>query len=384
MPAQVIIGADLVPTASNKAAFEQGAVDRLVDPALRDILEQAGYRIFNLEVPLTDRWTPIEKSGPHLIASPQCAHGISKLGADFLTLANNHIFDQGEPGLASTLRALEAAGIASAGAGTTPEEAARPFLFETGGKKIGVYACAEHEFSIVSNQHGGANPFDPLESLDHIAALKQETDYVIVLYHGGKEHYRYPSPNLQKTCRKCIDKGADLVICQHTHCIGCEERYRNGTIVYGQGNFLFDYQDNAFWQTSLLVSLDEDWTVRYIPCVKEGSAVRLASGERGEEILREFFHRSDQIQEEGFLEAAYGHIAEAALEDYIGLLQGERYRSFLFRAINKLSGHRLRRWLLKRHYRKAGGLCRMLNVFQCEVHRECLETGLKQKFCEKD
>ena len=60
------------------------------------------------------------------------------------------------------------------------------------------------------------------------------------IINGGKEHYRYPSPDLQKICRKFIDKGADLVVCQHSHCIGCEEKYNHGTIVYGQWNFLFD------------------------------------------------------------------------------------------------------------------------------------------------
>ena len=42
--------------------------------------------------------------------------------------------------------------------------------------------------------------------------LKKQCDYVIVLYHGGKEHYRYPSPYLQKVCRKIVDKGADIVV----------------------------------------------------------------------------------------------------------------------------------------------------------------------------
>lgn len=42
----------------------------------------------------------------------------------------------------------------------------------------------------------GANPFDVLESFDDVQALKEHCDYVIVLYHGGKEFYRYPSPHV--------------------------------------------------------------------------------------------------------------------------------------------------------------------------------------------
>lgn len=55
-----------------------------------------------------------------------------------------------------------------------------------------MYTCAEHEFTIATENTPGANPFDPLESLDHIQELKSKCDFVLVLYHGEKAHYRYP------------------------------------------------------------------------------------------------------------------------------------------------------------------------------------------------
>ena len=50
----IIIGADIVPTKSNEELFKNGDVDGLVGKELKNILETAAYRIFNLEVPLTD------------------------------------------------------------------------------------------------------------------------------------------------------------------------------------------------------------------------------------------------------------------------------------------------------------------------------------------
>ena len=70
-----------------------------------------------------------------------------------------------------------------------------------------MYACAEHEFSIVSDKRPGADSYDPLESFDHVAKLKKQCDFIIVLYHGGKEHFRYPSPDLQKAFRNLQIKG---------------------------------------------------------------------------------------------------------------------------------------------------------------------------------
>lgn len=228
----ILIGADCVPTRSNIDLFATGDSQTLLGEELNNILQKADYRIFNLEVPLTDQVHPILKCGPNLIAPTKCVAGYKAMHVDLLTLANNHILDQDQQGLASTCSVLDAAEIAYTGVGKTPEEAAKPYIFECEGKRIGVYACAEHEFSIVTEYSAGANPVDLLETPDHIAALKEECDYVIVLYHGGKEHYRYPSPNLQKVCRKFVEKGADLVVCQHSHCIGCEEKIPGGVQLY--------------------------------------------------------------------------------------------------------------------------------------------------------
>ena len=376
----ILIGADLVPTASNQDLFLSGNATELVGPELKKILDEAEYRIFNLEVPLTDKADPIPKCGPNLIAPTQTVKGYMALGVNLLTLANNHILDQGQEGLISTRRVLDDNGIAYLGVGNTPEEAAKPYLFMIRDKKIGIYACAEHEFSIVSETHAGANPFDPMESPDHVAALKQQCNFLIVLYHGGKEHYRYPSPGLQKVCRKLIEKGADLVICQHSHCIGCEEKYRRGTIVYGQGNFLFDNSESIYWQTGLLVQLNEQFEITYLPLIKQKQTVRLVGQKDANKILGEFRQRSAEIQQSGFVERAYAAFAASMRDGYLLSLSGRR--NFLFRVCNKLTGHRLTNWLVNRKYNRQN-LLAVKNYLECEAHRELLLSGITphvQKF----
>lgn len=372
----ILIGADLVSTQSNKEEFETGNAENLIGDEICNLLNAADYKVFNLEMPLADNNTPIDKCGPCLIASTKTIKGYTAIGVDLLTLANNHILDQDTQGLESTLKVLEENNIAYVGVGQTSEEASKPYIFECESKKIGVYACAEHEFSIISNKKGGANPFDPLESLDHVSKLKEQCDYVIVLYHGGKEHYRYPSPNLQRVCRKLVEKGADLVICQHSHCVGCEEKYLDGTIVYGQGNFLFDHSESEYWKTSLLVKIGEDFKIEYIPLVKHGNGVRLAEGDKANEILDGFKKRSEEIKQEGFIEAEYAKFARTMLDHYLFAFSGTR-RSFCFRSINKLSGYRYSKWLMKRKYKKQT-LLAIRNYVECEAHRELLLEGLKK------
>ena len=371
----ILIGADFVPTASNIDLFVSGDSSKLFGDKLNALLSKADYRIFNLEVPLSDEEHPINKAGKNFVAPVKCVNGYKSAGADLLTLANNHILDQGEYGLNSTFDVLRKNNIGCVGAGSVPKEASAPYFFVYLGKKIGVYACAEHEFSIVNNSRGGANPFDPLESLDHIVKLKKQSDYVIVLYHGGKEYFRYPSPQLQKTCRKLIEKGADLVVCQHSHCIGCEEKYGGGTIVYGQGNFLFDNSSHEAWQTSMLVGIDEDFKVIYYPLVKSGNGVRLADDEDKEKIINGFEFRSRQITAPGFVEENFAEFANGMLNRYLRCFRGKI--SLPFRALNKLLGYRLNGLIIRRFGRSE--LTEIKNYLECEAIRETITEGINKR-----
>ena len=371
----IIIGADLVPTKSNIDLFADGNIMELIGERLKHVLDNATYRIFNLETPLADNPSPIQKQGPNLITPTRCVAGFKEMGVNLLTLANNHIMDQDIAGLNSTIKILQNAGISYTGIGENIESASEPFYFTFKNIKIGVYACAEHEFSIADEERPGANPFDPLETPDHIQHLKDQCDYAIVLYHGGKEQYRYPSPQLQKTCRKLIEKGADLVVCQHSHCIGCKEEYKKGTIVYGQGNFIFDHKNNEYWNTGLLICISDSLQIEYIPITKQGNVIRLASGSERESILSDFYSRSEEIKDYHFVEAKYVEFARKNNDFYMLYFSGQK-TNLLFRIINKCSGYRLQK-NVARNYKKHNYLG-LRNYIECEAHRELLIEGLKK------
>lgn len=369
---QLLIAGDLVPTQSNIDLFKKADTNSLLDEELLSLWNSVDMRIFNLEVPLTDKETPIAKCGPNLIAPISTANGIKALKPSLLTLANNHILDQGEQGLKSTKDTLNKNNIPFVGIGDDLSEASKPYIIQKNGLKIGIYACAEHEFSIATEKTPGANPFDSLESLDHIQKLKEQCDYVIVLYHGGKEHYCYPSPYLQKVCRKISQKGADLVICQHSHCIGCFEKYQDSTILYGQGNFIFDHSDSEYWKTSLLVKIEikDGLNIEYIPIVKKENVVRLAEGRELKEILGAFYERSDRILQEGFIKKQYEKFAEENIDSYLRNFSG------FGKWLNRIDRRLFNNALLKRKYNKKKLLV-IQNYIECEAHREVFLTSLK-------
>lgn len=370
---KLIIGADFVPTASNMEYFESGELKYLFDGKLINYLSEPSFKIFNLEMPLTDIVSPIKKNGPALRASLKTINLYKKLGVNLVTLANNHIMDQGMQGLESTMSALDAADILHIGAGNNLHSAAQAYRFMFGKYIIGIYACTEHEFSIADDTMPGANPFDPLESYDYINALKNDCDYIIVLYHGGKEHYRYPSPDLQRYCRKFVDKGADLVVCQHSHCIGCMEKFKGGTIVYGQGNFLFDYSESEYWKTGMLIEIDNHFHIRYVPVVKNGPSVHMANEKDGKRILDDFNLRSGQILEEGFVRKKYAEFAQQMLDYYYSCSLGKINSNMIFKIINKLFNSSL----AEKFYDEKNKLS-LLNMIECEAHRELFSEGLKK------
>ena len=353
----------------------EGKTERLIGEKINYKLRNADFLAMNLETPLVDKLTPIRKCGPCLAAPTKCVEGIKCINPHFFTLANNHIMGQGVNGLKSTISTLRKYGIMFAGAGKNIGEAKKPFVINLKGKKVGFLCCAEHEFSIARDDYPGANPYDPLDSFDEVKALKEKSDYVIVLYHGGKEHYRYPSPQLQKTFRKFADVGADLVIAQHTHCIGCREQYNGCELVYGQGNFLFDYSDSVYWKESLLIEVDLNTKkIEYIPIIKDGCAVREAGQEEKEKILKDFYIRSDKIKSFKFLEKEYDKLAASTEVDYLYRFFGRFNKNIFIRIINKLLGYKLFKWLYPDRNRVL-----IENVLDCEAHRELASRVMKGK-----
>lgn len=376
MHLKVIIGADIVPTKSNYDLFRTGNREKLIGEDLCNLLDDADYMILNLETPLTDHENPIVKCGPNLIAPTDTIVGLKSINPYFFTLANNHIMDQGEEGLFSTLSVLDRNNISYAGVGRNLQEASKPYVVEIKGIKLGIYCCAEHEFSIATENSCGANPYDPLYSFDHIKELKENSDFVIVLYHGGKEEYRYPTPELQKVFHKFAEVGADCVIAQHTHCIGCVEEYLGSILVYGQGNFLFDHSESDYWQTSMLVELiinKERNQFKFIPLRKQRNTVLMADNNTANEIMENMKARSEQILLPSFIQNNYQKLADDLRKNYYIRLSGRIGQLFPVRVLNKITKYRFLEYLYNDHC-----LPSIENCFECETHRELVAQVCKK------
>lgn len=255
---KVLVAGDFCPRGRVAAAFEKEDYASVLDSA-RILTSQADYSIVNLECPVvTDIAKPIKKVGPNLRSSSQGLNAIQYAGFDCVTLANNHFRDYGDIGVIESLEALKRKKIDYVGGGESLTDASRLLFKDIDGKRLAVVNCCEHEFSIASNMTAGSNPLNPIQQYYQIKDACKQADHVIVIVHGGHEHWQLPSPRMVETYRFFIDAGADAVLNHHQHCFSGYEVYNNRPIFYGLGNFCFDHpkKHSGTWTEGYAVMLD--------------------------------------------------------------------------------------------------------------------------------
>ena len=375
---RLFIGGDFAPTEFNMEDFRRGDGTKLYTDELMAYLDTFDFRIYDFECVFEGAGSPIRKYGPFLTAPADTMPGILKARPDLVTLANNHAGNLGEEGVLHTIDLFRKNGVAGVGAGTA-QTAGDPCIIEKDGLKTGIYTCAEHEFTYADGGRGGVNAYDPLETFDAIRELKSRCDAVIVLYHGGILDWRYPSPMEQRVLRKMADCGADLVVGQHTHCIGCMEEYHGSTIVYGQGDFLFARPTrNDLRYSGLLIEADVtadgirvDFNVR----VKPQDTIRLADEEEKAQILADFRDRSRFLQEDKFLEANFERYVDKRENGFNSALAGSNLAG---KVLNRLTRRKYKNEWIDGHM-SGQDVLKLVNYLDCETHRETFLRYLKRK-----
>ena len=336
-------------------------------PLFRD----ADLAITNLESPITASGKPIEKTGPNLKSPPDTLPVLKKAGFDLVTLANNHIMDYGDEGLENTLNECRKAGIDTVGAGMSSEDSIKPFIKNINGISVAVVNIAENEFGTTQNGDPGGHAMDPVQNYYAIRDAAARADRVIVIVHGGHEHYELPSPRMKKTYRFYADAGADAVVGHHTHCISGYERYNGVPIFYSLGNFLFDNNNSkelTGWNKGVICSLTFNDTGEvdlqlqpYIQGYRTGG-LEMPAGQSGDEIRNNLALLNEIIQKDDTLKEKF--------EEYCSR-SGRLYSSYIephsVRIVHALRNRNMLPPLLS-------GRKRLLyqNLIRCEAHRDVL------------
>jgi poly-gamma-glutamate synthesis protein (capsule biosynthesis protein) len=245
----IIFGGDIMLARSVESFSQSSGGWSAVLAQVNPTLSQADCRVANLESPLVSD-KPATKSGSLVFAAkPEAIAVLTGAKITAVSLANNHITDQGLAGMVETQKILQENNIASGGAGKNEEEALAPQTITCGELKVGLI------FATYGTNFGAEGVISaPLEGIiEPIKKAKATHDIVAVFVHWGGEYQALNSPFQQEMAHKYIDAGADLVIGSHPHVIQPIEIYKNKLIAYSLGNFVFDQEASGVKTEAVLL-----------------------------------------------------------------------------------------------------------------------------------
>lgn len=223
----------------SEALLEQ--VDRSGCCDLRDALwrplADCSLIIANLEAPITQRTVPAQNKAYNLRTSGRAPHLFDSRFV--LSLANNHIMDYGPDGLFDTIDALDAAGIACAGAGRDIDQARAPRYVSIAGIESAVICAADPRFQAAKSASPGTCPALPDLLVESIATARRRARFVAVSIHMGLEYVDMPSAAQIHLAELCLEAGAQVVQFHHAHCLSGIAGDGRGVVLFGTGNFVF-------------------------------------------------------------------------------------------------------------------------------------------------
>ena len=372
----ILIAGDYSPKERLQKVIDNGTYIDLF-PGIREIVSSVDYSVVNFETTIpTINSKPIDKIGSHLSAKENAFDVLQFLGFKMLTAANNHFMDYGKSAMENSLKLAASRGFDVVGVGNNLTEARKYKLVEVQGKRISFINACEHEFSIATNTTAGCNPLDVINISYDIRSAKEKSDYVIVIIHGGNEHYKLPSPRMKKTYRFFVDQGADAVLNHHQHCYTGFEIHHGKPIFYGLGNFCFDSADDIRYRHetynyAYMVKLTMSDTIGFelIPyeqCYKH-PGVYLIDGKMKDKFIKDIEKLNVIISDDEQLNASFAKMAK-------------QKRDFIFRGFrpytSRIANALYYRGLLP-SFINDERLTTITAIIECEAHNDVLMHNLK-------
>lgn len=268
----------------------------LFAPELVEAAQEADLLVLNLECCVSTRGDRRRVPGKPFFfrAPPVAVEALSYLGVDCVTLANNHALDFGPEALLDTVGHLQAAGIATVGAGADLEQARRPAVLTAGGFRLAVIGVTDHPADCAAGEREPGVAFAALgrgvpDWLEH-AIESERADAVLVTPHWGPNMVAEPLRSTRRAARELLAAGATVVAGHSAHVFHGVD----GPVLYDLGDFIDDYATHPLLRNDLgllfLLTLDRRVPVRLeaVPLKLDYCHTRLAAGADAEWIRQRF------------------------------------------------------------------------------------------------
>jgi poly-gamma-glutamate capsule biosynthesis protein CapA/YwtB (metallophosphatase superfamily) len=228
--------------------------------AVRELVSDAEITVNDFECPMTSKFRQHD-TGTVFSIDPKVAPFLARNGIDVVTLASNHITDQGTAALQETLKLFKANGIATFGAGMTLAQAMKPAVIDVRGVRFAFVGFNEIPGSAKAGKTTpGVAWLTESNVRAGIAAARKVADVVIVVPQWGWPEYHAGFTARQKEQMALFwDAGADGVVGHGTHWAGPtaitkDDRGYHG-VVASHGNFLFGQDWSRQTQEGVIAEL---------------------------------------------------------------------------------------------------------------------------------
>lgn len=286
-----------------------GTIQNAFSANLIQEMQSADIFMLNNEFTFTDRGEPTPGKTYTFRAKPQNVFVLQEMGADIVSLANNHAYDYGEISLLDTLDTLDQAGIYRVGAGRNLEEASATVYAQAGSYKIAFLSATQIERNATPDTKGATEDRPgvfrcnvPDLMVERIQEAKANSDFVVLYIHWGTESTTVLDELQRKQSELYAQAGVDLIIGDHAHCLQQLAYVNEVPTIFSMGNFWF----NSKTQDTCLIKVylsDSGMRWQFIPCRQSGCKTIMLEGEEKAQVLDYMRGLSTgvDIDEEGFI-----------------------------------------------------------------------------------
>lgn len=295
------------------------------DEGTTELMRNADVFMLNNEFEYTTGGTAIPNKKYTLRALPETVEWLKEMGVDIVSLANNHMFDFQEEGLADTLKTLREAGIPYVGAGENIEEAATtayihlliPAGTGTGAENDGedgnnaetdddslmtdamtvaiVNATRIEQYenpetrAATETESGVFRCFNPALLYEKVTEAKKNADFVIVYVHWGTESTHDIEEHQRELAEGITNAGGDLIVGDHPHVLQGIGTANGKPVAYSLGNYYFTSYttDTGLLQAVFNPSEKTMEGLRFVPCLQTNASVHLLDGSEKARVLDE-------------------------------------------------------------------------------------------------
>ncbi len=247
-------------------------------------MQGADLLFCNNEFCISDRGEPLEGKEDTFRAASADTGYWQAVGADIVSLANNHVGDFGLDALTDTLDNLSAAGIATVGAGRNLAEAQQAQYYQVNGMTIAFVAATRVESDVLTPQATADSPgvlyaYDPAETLDAIRQAKENADFVVVSLHWGTDGTTDLEQEQIDLATACADAGADLIVGSHPNLLQGAGWRGDVPVFYSLGNFWFNMEVDNTALLKVTLRSPDDFSCQILPCQQQSGTTGLLTDE---------------------------------------------------------------------------------------------------------